>query len=136
MVGVAEAALRPILGAREYAVLMHLIKALRILDGNGIAISDIEVVHNLLLSFAMGYERLYTKERVTPYFHFMLHLRESMQKWGPVSCFWGFNFERNNLFVKRVKTNRRRGLEKTYMNKMQSIIFSEDFEYLTQDTFE
>ena len=134
VVGVASLVLKGVVQEDEYAVVMNLIKAFKILEGDSIAISDIEVVHNHLLAFAVGYERLYSHDLVTPNFHFMLHLRDSMRKWGPVSCFWGFNFERNNMFVKRIRTNHRQGLEKTYMKKMQSIIFSEDFDFLSHNS--
>ena len=104
----------------------HLIAALGLLDGHAMKISDIEVAHNHLLNFAKRFERHYGKHSVVPNFHFMLHLRDSIYKFGPISCFRGFNFERNNLYVKKINTNHKQDIEKTYMRQMQSNIFAYD----------
>ena len=133
MTSMAPAVLRPpTLSVSEYDHLMELVEALRILDSGVIKITDIDVVHNLLLNFAKKYEQEYEDYSVPPNFHFMLHLRDCMRRWGPISCFWAFSFERNNLFVKRVKTNHKQGLEKTYIRKMQAIIFADDANITSQ----
>ena len=113
-------------GPGKYKTMKHLIAALRLLDGHAMKISDIEVAHNHLLEFAKRFERHYGKHSVVPNFHFMLHLRDSIYKFGPISCFWVFNIERNNLYVKKINTNHKQGIEKTYMRQMQSNIFAYD----------
>ena len=127
MVSAAEQLLSPpMLSSADYELMMHFVKALRLLDANAIKRSDVEVAHSHLLAFALGFERRFGSESVAPNFHFMLHLRECIEKFGPISCFWGFGFERNNLFIKNINTNHKPGFEKTYMKQMQSIIFADD----------
>ena len=129
MTSVAERVLAPpVLSASDYNLIMHLIKALKLLNSNAIRKADVEVVHQHLLAFGQGFEQRYGPQAVTPNFHFMLHLRECINKFGPISCFWGFAFERNNYFIKNINTNHKRHFEKTYMSKMQSIIFANDFD--------
>ena len=121
--------LRPVARSEEeYKTMKHLISALRLLDGHGIKVSDVEVAHQHLLTFAKEFQSHYKKQAVVPNFHFMLHLRDSIYKFGPISCFWGFNFERNNLYVKQINTNHKQGIEKTYMRQMQSNIFAYDID--------
>lgn len=123
----AEGVLRPpLLTDAEHALIMHLIDALRLLDNHSIKKTDVEVAHNHLLAFARGFEQRYGPKSVPPNFHFMLHLRECIYKFGPISCFWGFGFERNNYFIKQINSNHQPGFEKTFMDKMQSIIFAND----------
>ena len=58
MTSMAPAVLRPpTLSVSEYDHLMELVVALRILDSGMIKITDIDVVHNLLLNFAKKYEQ-------------------------------------------------------------------------------
>ena len=129
MTSVAEHVLSPpLLDASGYSLIMHLINALKLLDTNAIKRTDVEAAHDHFLSFAQGFEQRYGSDDVTPNFHFMLHLRECIYRFGPISCFWGFGFERNNLFMKSINTNHKQGFEKTYMGKMQSIIFEDDVE--------
>ena len=124
----------PVLSASDYALIMHLIDALRLLNGNVMKKSDVEIAHQHLLAFAQGFEQRFGSHSVTPNFHFMLHLRECIYKFGPISCFWGFGFERNNLFIKNINTNHKPGFEKTYMKQMQSIIFADDYDCVAHYT--
>ncbi|OBZ80658.1 hypothetical protein A0J61_11294 [Choanephora cucurbitarum] len=103
--------LRPLARTEEeYKTLKHLITALHLLDGHGIKTIDVEVAHQHSLTFAKEFQVHYKKQAVVPKFHFMLHLRDSIYKFGPISCFWGFNFERNNLNVKQINTNHKQGI--------------------------
>ena len=79
--------LRPLLETDTYNEVMLLIKALRLLDGHAIRISDIDEVHQNILTFAKSYQARYKNHSVPPNFHFMLHLRECIHRFGPISCF-------------------------------------------------
>ncbi|OAD65487.1 hypothetical protein PHYBLDRAFT_176081 [Phycomyces blakesleeanus NRRL 1555(-)] len=87
------------------------VKACRKLTGPSVTYSEIDSAHQLLGEFGKECETLYGESSITP----NMHLHESMLNFGPVYAFWLYNFERYNGKLKNIKTNRRNGLEVTFM---------------------
>lgn len=119
--------LRQVLDTERFNNFMLFVDALQILERNIIRLTDIDTCHAKLREFCIGFEHLYGKRNVTSNMHFHLHLAECIRMYGPISCFWAFNFERYNMFVKMVRTNHKKGFEKTFMVQMLRIIHAEDY---------
>ncbi|OAD67783.1 hypothetical protein PHYBLDRAFT_174102 [Phycomyces blakesleeanus NRRL 1555(-)] len=91
------------------------VKACRKLTGPSVTYSEIDSAHQLLGEFGKECETLYGESSITPNMHLHMHLHESTLNFGLVYVFWLYSFERYNSKLKNIKTNRRNGLEVTFM---------------------
>ncbi|KAG0774467.1 hypothetical protein G6F62_012368 [Rhizopus arrhizus] len=85
------------------------------------------MAHKLLHEFVIGVVELYGPEMVTPNMHLHLHLKDSIQDFGPIYAFWLYGFERLNGDIKKMTVNYKTAFEVTYMKKFLSVIHYGDY---------
>ncbi|KAG1164909.1 hypothetical protein G6F36_013634 [Rhizopus arrhizus] len=85
------------------------------------------VAHKLFHEFVTGVVKLYGSEVVTPNMHFHLHLKDSIQDFGPIYAFWLYGFERLNGDIKKMTVNYKAAFEATYMKKFLSVVHYGDY---------
>ncbi|KAG2192669.1 hypothetical protein INT47_009239 [Mucor saturninus] len=100
-----------------FANWIEFVDACRLLTKPTITEEEIELAHGSLERFCGGCEELYEHDVLSPNMHLHLHLKETINDFGPIYGYWLFSFERYNGLVKGFNTNRKAGFEKTYMNK-------------------
>ncbi len=64
---------------------------------------EINAAHLLFVKFCSTFENIYGSDAVRP----NIHLRDSIENFGPVYSFWLFSFERYNGILGKIKTNNR-----------------------------
>ena len=113
--------------ADKYNNFLKFRKILKTFEKSEITKKELDEIHQQIIDFSKDFEKVYGKQKVMANQHYHFHLAECIERYGPVSCFWAFNFERYNMFVKNIKTNHKDGVEKTLMKKMLHQIFSTDY---------
>ncbi|OAD79484.1 hypothetical protein PHYBLDRAFT_162550 [Phycomyces blakesleeanus NRRL 1555(-)] len=78
---------------------------------------EIDKAHVSLEKFCCSCETMYKLDLLLPNMHLHLHLKESIQDFGPICSFWLFSFECFNGVLKGFQTNQKSGFKKTYMKK-------------------
>lgn len=73
-----------------------------------ISAQDINIAHNLLVSFGSAVDGVYEKQLTTPNMHMACHLKDSCELFGPIYGFWLFSFERYNGIMGNVPVNNHR----------------------------
>jgi hypothetical protein len=111
----ARLVLKQALDTARFENFMLFSNALRILEANAVSLADIDACYIKSREFCIGFGHLYGKHNVQSNMHFHLHLAEYMRMYDPISCFWAFNFERYNMYVKRIHTNHKKNFEKMFM---------------------
>ncbi|OAD75965.1 hypothetical protein PHYBLDRAFT_142948 [Phycomyces blakesleeanus NRRL 1555(-)] len=96
---------------------IHFVDACRVLTKPAITEEEIAKAHVSLRKFCCGCETMYKLDLLLPNMHLYLHLKESIQDFGPIYSFWLFSFECFNGVLKGFQTNQKSGFEKTYMKK-------------------
>ena len=69
--------------------------------------SDINTADSLLLTFCKKVSELYGSDCHTPNMHLHLHLKETLQDFGPAHATWCFSFERFNGILGSMPTNKK-----------------------------
>lgn len=59
--------------------------------------------------YVKGLKDVFPVEFIKPSHHYLLHLADSLERFGPMPGWWAFAFERLNGFVQRTKTNNKLG---------------------------
>ncbi|KAG1532269.1 hypothetical protein G6F51_013186 [Rhizopus arrhizus] len=85
------------------------------------------MAHKLFHEFVIGVAELYGPEMVTPNMHLHLHLKDSIQDFGPIYAFWLYGFERLNGDIKKMTVNYKTAFEVTYMKKFLSVVHYGDY---------
>ncbi|KAG1137167.1 hypothetical protein G6F37_013587 [Rhizopus arrhizus] len=85
------------------------------------------MAHKLFHEFVIGVVELYGAEMVTPNMHLHLHLKDSIQDFGPIYAFWLYGFERLNGDIKKMTVNYKTAFEVTYMKKFLSVVHYGDY---------
>ncbi|KAG1083805.1 hypothetical protein G6F42_022059 [Rhizopus arrhizus] len=73
------------------------------------------MAHKLFHEFVIGVAELYGPEMVTPNMHLHLHLKDSIQDFGPIYAFWLYGFERLNGDIKKMTVNYKTAFEVTIL---------------------
>ncbi|KAG1441082.1 hypothetical protein G6F55_013331 [Rhizopus delemar] len=76
--------------------------------------NEATIAHKLFHEFVLGVAELYGPEMVTPNMHLHLHLKDSIQDFGPIYAFWLYGFERLNGDIKKMMVNYKTAFEVTY----------------------
>ena len=100
-------ALHSCLAPDDFECWRHFILASRILTQMQLSVTDIELIHVLLLQFCKRVERMYGSSIITPNTHLHCHLRNCLKDYGPVYYFWLFSFERYNGIFENFPTSTR-----------------------------
>ena len=119
--------LRQYVPKKRFDIFMKFRTILCMLENSVITEEEVEHCHKLIIEFSKDFEEEFGTENVMSNQHFHFHLAECIKKYGPISCFWAFNFERYNMFVKNIKNNHKNTVENTLMKKMLTQIFSADY---------
>ncbi|KAG1755257.1 uncharacterized protein EDB91DRAFT_1042129 [Suillus paluster] len=83
---------------------LKLAAALKIILGRSFKDADIPRAKELLRNYLMEYLELYS-DNVKPMHHWVTHIFDQLQDYGPVYNFWTFLFERLNKVFKSYSTN-------------------------------
>ncbi|OAD69934.1 hypothetical protein PHYBLDRAFT_171957 [Phycomyces blakesleeanus NRRL 1555(-)] len=121
------AALKKHLPDELYVNWIHFVDACQLLTKPSITKNEIENAHQSLKKFCIGCEDLYDSDVLSPNMHLHLHLKETIEDFGPVYGFWLFSFEQYNGLIKGFNTNRKNGFKKTYMDKFIENASKSDF---------
>ena len=97
--------------------------------------SDINTADSLLLTFCKKVSELYGSDCCTPNMHLHLHLKETLQDFGPAHATWCFSFERFNEILGSMPTNKKCAeiqflctfLRKQVLLSQTTTILEEDF---------
>src|SRR6478735_8168628 len=79
--------------------------------------NEATMAHKLFHEFVIGVAELYGPEMVTPNMHLHLHLKDSIQDFGPIYAFWLYGFERLNGDIKKMTVNYKTAFEVTVGQK-------------------
>ena len=90
--------------------------ACRALTKPCLSLEDVGFADSKMLEFCKEAKKEYGKEFISPNFHYALHYRETIPAHGPVYATWCFAFERMNLRISDIPTNKR-NLEIQYMRR-------------------
>ncbi|KAL4258273.1 hypothetical protein AB1N83_009184 [Pleurotus pulmonarius] len=88
-----------------------LTKALRLLLGHEIRLSEAEEADALLRGYGLELLELYGPEVIRPNHHYATHVLECVRDFGPLHEFWTFLYERINKVLKSYKTSNHAGGE-------------------------
>ncbi|KAG2133009.1 hypothetical protein DEU56DRAFT_914034 [Suillus clintonianus] len=99
---------------------LKLAAALKIILGRSFRDADIPRAKELLRDYLMEYLELYPDD-VKPTHHWVTHIFDQLQDYGPVYNFWTFLFERLNKVLKSYSTNNHSNgeIEVTFMRAFQ-----------------
>ncbi|KAH9911971.1 hypothetical protein B0H21DRAFT_714183, partial [Amylocystis lapponica] len=89
---------------------LSLASALKILMARTIDRSDLPRARSLLQNYLHGFMKIHP-ENVKPNFHYMTHIFDQIEDYGPVYGFWTFLTERLNKVLKSYATNNHAGGE-------------------------
>ena len=78
-----------------------LVSAMHILLGDAIQSSDIDIAHELLVSFYELVPKLYPISISTANMHSIIHLAQFVRDWGPLWCYSCFGFESVNGHLRK-----------------------------------
>ncbi|OAD69919.1 hypothetical protein PHYBLDRAFT_171942 [Phycomyces blakesleeanus NRRL 1555(-)] len=106
---------------------IHFVDACRELTKPSITKNGIKKAHESLEEFCVGCEDFYKPDVFTQNMHLHLHLKETIEDFGPIYGFWLFSFERYNGVLKGFETNQKSGFENTYMKRFLESSYNGDF---------
>ncbi len=81
--------------------------------------TDLEAADLCFQNYIKALQKQFGRESIKPNQHMSCHLKECIEDFGPIYCFWLFAFERFNGFLGDYRTNNK-GLEVTLMRKVLS----------------
>ena len=87
----------------------HLVALVRIAYSYSISAADIEAFRHHSISYLEGL-RSYHPSSIKPCHHFLLHIPDMMERFGPMRAWWAFPFERFNGQIQHLSTNHKAGL--------------------------
>ena len=99
-------ALFGIVGDSHLECWRHLVLASRLLCKNSITNTDVQVADLLLLQFCKKIEQLFGTTVITPNMHLHGHLKDVIEDYGPLHCFWLFSYERFNGILGNYPNNK------------------------------
>lgn len=126
-VSMAPQQLRAYISKKRFDNFMKFRSILCKLENSVITEEEVEFCHQLIMEFSKEFQEEYGTENVMSNQHFHFHLADCIRNYGPISCFWAFNFERYNMFVKNIKNNHKDTVENTLMKRMLHQVFSTDY---------
>ncbi|OAD67603.1 hypothetical protein PHYBLDRAFT_151116 [Phycomyces blakesleeanus NRRL 1555(-)] len=106
---------------------IHFVDACRELTKPSITKNGIKKAHESLEEFCVSCEDFYKPDVFTQNMHLHLHLKETIEDFGPIYGFWLFSFERYNGVLKGFETNQKSGFENTYMKRFLESSYNGDF---------
>ncbi|OAD66215.1 hypothetical protein PHYBLDRAFT_175507 [Phycomyces blakesleeanus NRRL 1555(-)] len=106
---------------------IHFVDACRELTKPSITKNGIKKAHESLEEFCVGCEDFYKPDVFTQNMHLHLHLKETIEDFGPIYGFWLFSFECYNGVLKGFETNQKSGFENTYMKRFLESSYNGDF---------
>ncbi|KIM32543.1 hypothetical protein M408DRAFT_19943 [Serendipita vermifera MAFF 305830] len=96
---------------------IHLAVLVRIAYSHSIDAGDIEAFKHHSIRYFEGL-RAYHPSSIKPCHHFLLHIPEMMERFGPIRGWWAFPFERFNGQIQHLSTNHKVGeVEKSYLTQ-------------------
>jgi hypothetical protein len=104
--GKANASLQDQIWLTNY---LHLVSLVRIAYSYSITQEDIHAFHRHSVSYLEGL-RSYHPFSIKPSHHFLLHLPDIMECFGPIRGWWAFPFERFNGQIQHLSTNHKIGV--------------------------
>ncbi|OBZ80974.1 hypothetical protein A0J61_10977 [Choanephora cucurbitarum] len=106
---------------------MFLVKASRIFLSSSLTMSELDEAQELMKAFLVGFEAVYDdKFLITSNIHNALHLREATLDYSASPSHWLFNFEGYNQDIKRIRTNRKGCVERTYIKRFLIQVHAKD----------
>ena len=87
---------------------LHLVALVRIAYSYSITREDITAFRRHSISYLEGL-RSYHPSSIKPSHHFLLHLPDLMERFGPIRGWWAFPFERFNGQIQHLNTNHKIG---------------------------
>ncbi|OAD81216.1 hypothetical protein PHYBLDRAFT_161840 [Phycomyces blakesleeanus NRRL 1555(-)] len=106
---------------------IHFVDACRELTKPSITKNEIKKAHKSLEEFCVGCEDFHKPDVFTQNMHLHLHLKETIENFGPIYGFWLFSFEHYNGVLKGFETNQKSGFENTYMKRFLESSYNGDF---------
>jgi hypothetical protein len=88
---------------------IHLVALVRIAYSYSITAADIQAFRHHSISYLEGL-RSYHPFSIKPCHHFLLHMPEMMERFGPMRGWWAFPFERFNGQIQHLSTNHKVGM--------------------------
>jgi hypothetical protein len=88
---------------------LHLVSLVRIAYSYSITQADILAFRRHSISYLDGL-RNYHPSSIKPSHHFLLHLPDIMERFGPMRGWWAFPFERFNGQIQHLSTNHKIGM--------------------------
>jgi len=88
---------------------LHLVSLVRIAYNYSITQEDIDAFRYHSISYVEGL-RSYHPSSIKPSHHFLLHIPDLMQRFGPIRGWWAFPFERFNGQIQRMSKNHKPGI--------------------------
>ena len=108
--------LQGLLPDEDLKIWEYFVVACRALTKPCLSLDDVDFADSKLLEFCVEAEKRYGDKFITPNFHYALHYRETLRDHGPVYASWCFAFERMNLRISDIPTNKR-NVEQQYMRR-------------------
>ena len=84
---------------------IHLATLIRIAYSRSMTGPLIQAFRTHATEFIKGMKTLYPDEVIKPSHHYLLHLADLLEYFGPMPGWWAFAFERYNGFIQRTATN-------------------------------
>lgn len=88
---------------------LHLVALVRIAYNYSVTQEDITAFRHHSIAY-LDRLRTYHPTSIKPSHHFLLHLPELMERFGPIRGWWAFPFERFNGQIQRLSTNHKVGV--------------------------
>lgn len=101
--------LADVLPTEHYNNWVKFVAACTLVCAPSLFLDDVEKAHQLFIEFVKEYEILYGEFSVKSNHHMVLHLRDVIKTFGPVSVYWTFGFERMNGIFQRYPSSGRSG---------------------------
>ncbi|OAD75365.1 hypothetical protein PHYBLDRAFT_64289 [Phycomyces blakesleeanus NRRL 1555(-)] len=105
----------------------HFVDVCRELTKPSITKNGIKKAHESLEEFYVGCEDFYKPDVFVQNMYLHLHLKETIEDFGPIYRFWLFSFEHYNGVLKGFETNQKSGFENTYMKRFLESSYNGDF---------
>ena len=99
--------LQTILPKEHFESWVHFVKAATAFCSKVITPHLCEYAHREAITFCRQYQHLYGDVECVPNMHYMCHLHECLQEFGPAAGIWLFPFERMNGILGDTHTNKR-----------------------------